>query len=232
MKTLGILGGMGPLATSDFYRKVIDLTPAQDDPDHIAVVMVANPRIPLRIAAWEGHGPSPVPALTVVARQLVAMGAGVIAMPCNTAHYWYAQLQAAVPHAQFLHIADEAMRAVAARHPQARHIGLLATHATVKMGLYQASTATFCPTGASILRLDDEAQNQCSASITAIKAGNLAQGAQALQPAVKALIAQGAEVIVLGCTELPLVMQSLSKAVPLIDATETLAQAAIAACNT
>lgn len=231
MRILGILGGMGPLATSDFYRKVIDLTPAQDDPDHIAVMMVANPRIPLRIPAWEGRGLSPVPALAAGAQQLAALGASVIAMPCNTAHFWHDELQAAVPTTQFLHIAEEAMRAVAMQHPHVQRIGLLATHATVHMGLYQASTATCCPPGALILELDDAVQGCATASIAAIKAGDLLQGAQALQPAVDALIAQGAQVIVLGCTELPLVMQALEAAVPLVDATQTLAQAAVLACR-
>jgi aspartate racemase len=230
MKTLGILGGMGPLATSDFYRKVIDLTPAQDDPDHVPVVMVANPRIPLRIAAWEGRGASPVPALATSAQQLVALGAQVIAMPCNTAHFWHAQLQAAVPTAQFLHIADEAMRALARMHPQVQRIGLLATHATVQMGLYQASTVSFGPQGASILRIEPNVQAFSTESIAAIKAGDLLRGTHALQPAIDALCAQGAQAIVLGCTELPLVMQHLRSPVPLIDATETLARAAIAAC--
>jgi aspartate racemase len=231
MKTLGILGGMGPLATSDFYRKLIDLTPAQDDPDHIPVVMVANPRIPLRIAAWEGRGPSPVPALIEGARQLAALGAGVIAMPCNTAHFWHEQLQASVPEAKFLHIADEAISSLAGTHPNLRNLGLLATHATVQMGLYQAACGKTAAEGITILPVSPLEQACSTESIAAIKAGDLPRGAKALQPALDALFARGAQAIVLGCTELPLVMPMLASALPLIDATETLGRAAIAACS-
>ena len=93
-KTIGILGGMGPLATADLFRKITLLTDASCDNDHIRVYIDSNARIPDRTAAILSGGTNPVPEMTSALRHLEACGADCIIMPCNTAHYFLPQLQA------------------------------------------------------------------------------------------------------------------------------------------
>ncbi|MEV5281501.1 aspartate/glutamate racemase family protein [Streptomyces sp. NPDC052811] len=89
--TLGVLGGMGPLATADFYRKLVERTPARADQGHLPVLIWAYPHVPDRSAALLGEGPSPVPAL-VEDRWSQCVGAACVAIPCNTAHAYADQL--------------------------------------------------------------------------------------------------------------------------------------------
>ncbi|MEM6545430.1 MAG: aspartate/glutamate racemase family protein, partial [Pseudomonadota bacterium] len=97
MKTVGIIGGMGPEATVDLMSRVIALTPATDDADHIPMLVDNNSQVPSRIAALlEGTGTSPEPVLIAMAERLQHMGAQLLAMPCNTAHHYHQAVQAAV----------------------------------------------------------------------------------------------------------------------------------------
>jgi aspartate racemase len=228
MRTLGIIGGMGPLATHDFYRKLIELTPAAEDAQHIPVVMVANTLIPNRIAAWEGRGPSPLPALITAARQCVESGARVLAMPCNTAHFWFEDMARAVPQARFLHIADEALRACPQQAATPLKLALTGTHATVAMGLYQAAALRL---GMQVQWIDvHEVQPAVTAAIASVKAGRIEQAVGEYQRALDTLQSAGAQAVVMGCTELPVIAHAMRSDVPMIDATETLARACIAAC--
>src|SRR5690606_28553292 len=92
---LGVLGGMGPLATVDFLSKLIEETAAGRDDDHVPVVVYSVPQIPSRPAAIVSGGPSPLPAMLDGVRTLKGAGATVLAIACNTAHYWYDDLAAA-----------------------------------------------------------------------------------------------------------------------------------------
>ncbi|KPF67757.1 hypothetical protein IP84_12560 [beta proteobacterium AAP99] len=228
MKTLGIIGGMGPLATHDFYRKLIELTPAAEDAQHIPVVMVANTLIPNRIAAWEGRGPSPLPALVAAARQCVESGARVLAMPCNTAHFWFEDMARAVPQARFLHIADEALRACTSGDGLPLRLALTGTHATVAMELYQSAAVRLAM---NVQWIDVTAvQPSVTAAIASVKAGGIKQAVAEYQGALDVLQSAGAQAVVMGCTELPVIAGAMRSDVPLIDATETLVRACIAAC--
>ncbi len=230
MKTLGIVGGMGPLATHDFYRKVIEATPALDDPQHIPVVMIADTQIPLRIAAWEGRGESPLPALNRAALHCVNAGATVLAMPCNTAHFWFdAMVKALPPDVQFLHIADETLRAMQHEYSNAKRVALTGTHVTLAMNLYPEAAARV---GHEIDWLLPAAAQQAliTQAIAAVKAGQLNEAIGRYQAAVNLHVAQGAQAIVMGCTELPVLASSITCNVPLIDATGCLARACVAQC--
>jgi aspartate racemase len=229
MKTLGIIGGMGPLATHDFYRKVIEATPAADDPQHIPVVMVADTQIPLRIPAWEGRGPSPLPALIVAAQRCVAAGAQVLAMPCNTAHFWFAEMAAAVPGATFLHIADETLRRVPTPSQGALRLGLTGTHVTLAMGLYQDAAVRLGLRIEWVLP-DAPTQTAITQAIADVKGGRIAAGADAFKLALTSMQAAGAQAVVLACTELPVLLPALQSDLQLIDATQCLANACVAAC--
>ncbi len=134
-KVLGVLGGMGPLATVDFLRKLIEETPAARDEDHIPVVAWSVPQIPDRPAAIAGNGASPLPALLDGIRTLKQAGAVAIAIPCNTAHYWYDDMvrEGGLP---IIHIADAALAELAAQRIKGTTIGLIATKGTLADGFF------------------------------------------------------------------------------------------------
>jgi aspartate racemase len=234
LKTLGIVGGMGPLATADFYYKVIEARPAADDPQHIPVVMVADTQIPLRIPAWEGSGESPLPALRKAAAQCVAAGATVLAMPCNTAHYWYeAMVQDLPPHVRFIHIAEATLAEMKQANATLKHIALTGTHVTVDMNLYP-DAAKRVGHQVQWLLPDAAQQLQINEAIWKVKAGRIEEAVTLYQHTLDAMSQQGAQAIVMACTELPVIasrMKSRMKStLPLIDATACLARACVAAC--
>ena len=217
---IGVLGGMGPLATADFLAKLAHATPATCDQDHFPVTVDSTPQIPDRVAALEGRGADPLPDLAAAARRLHAAGCDLIAMPCNTAHLWYERL-AALSALPMVHIAD----AVAARLGDARAVGLIGTSATLAHGLYQkrigAGKRWLLPDAAEMRELVEP-------GIVAVKTGDLATGKALLGQAVRQLAARGADAVVLACTEIPLVVGASDVATPLIDATLELARHTIA----
>lgn len=225
MKTfprIGVLGGMGPLATADFLAKLAHATLGTRDQDHFPITVDSTPQIPDRVAALEGRGDDPLPALVAAAR-LHSAGCALIAMPCNTAHLWYDRLAArtALP---IMHIAD----AVDHELGSVRRVGLLATTATLQYRLFPARLGE----AREWLYPDPfELENFVMPGIAAVKAGNLARGRSLLGEAAKRLAARGAEVLVLGCTEIPLVVESGDVDVPLVDATRALARHTIASAR-
>ena len=226
-KVIGVLGGMGPAATADFYQKIIRATPATSDQDHLQVLIFSNPQVPDRTAAIRGEGPDPLPALVAGAQVLVRGGADLIAIPCVTAHYFYDALQRAIA-VPILHLVGETVTAVLTCHPGVRRVGLLATTGTLQARLFDAF---FEPRGLEILRPDPEIQ--AAAVMEAIYRVK-AEGAhpvpqQQIREAAGHLIQRGAEVVVAGCTEVPLLLQDGDLSVPVVDATLVLAEAAVRA---
>jgi len=226
-KVIGVLGGMGPAATADFYQKIIRATPAKSDQDHLQVLIFSNPQVPDRTAAIRGEGPDPLPALVAGAQVLVRGGADLIAIPCVTAHYFYDALQRAIS-VPILHLVGETVTAVLTRHPGARRVGLLATTGTLQARLFDAF---FEPRGLELLRPDPE--DQAAVVMEAIYRVK-AEGAhsalrQCIRGAAERLIKRGAEVVVAGCTEIPLLLQDGDLSVPVVDATLVLAEAAVRA---
>lgn len=220
---IGVLGGMGPLATADFLAKLAHATPASCDQDHYPVTVESAPQIPDRVAALEGRGADPLPALVAVAKRLADAGCEVIAMPCNTAHLWHARLaaQSAVP---VLHIAD----AVAARVGGGRRLGLIGTTATLASGLYQTHLGDRF---VWLLPTEAEMQGGVMPGVAAVKRGDMQQAAALLLPVVQRLAGQGVDALVLACTEIPLVITGADVPVPLVDATDALAHATVAAAR-
>lgn len=223
---VGVLGGMGPLATIDFMHKMLRATPAAADQEHVPVVVSSIPQVADRTAAFRGEGDSPLPAMLASGRRLVDAGAGLIVMPCNTAHLWWDALAPALGR-PMLHLVDAALaETVALAGPGAR-IGLLATDATVASGLYPNRT----PAGSGLQWLLPTAAEMLDGvmpGIAAVKRGELDAGRAALQPVARALARRGAQALVLGCTEIPLVLDAASAGLPVVDATAALARRAVA----
>ena len=221
---LGVLGGMGPLATLDFLRKLLDAPPARADQEHLPVVTASIPQIPDRTAAFRGLGESPLPALIAIGERLKRAGAGLVVMPCNTAHLWFEPLQQALD-LPMLHLVDAALdETVALVRPGAR-VGLLGTAATVESRLYtdrrDDGLAWLLPTA-------DEMDTLVMPGIEAMKAGDMAAATALLQRAAGALAGRGAEALLLGCTEIPLVLDNANAPVPVVDATAALARRCVA----
>jgi aspartate racemase len=214
---------MGPLATVDFLHKLVRATPAQSDQDHVPLLVRFCPEVPDRIAALQGHGTSPLPALLQAARALQDAGAQCLVMPCNTAHAWHEAIarELTIP---FLHIADSALAATA--HLQARgRPGLLATDGTLAARIYHR------PATQPLSWLEpnnDELQQWVMPAVRAVKAHDIDHARALLLRAVQALRKRGAGAIVMACTEIPIALQGCDLLLPTIDATEELARACVA----
>ena len=222
---IGVLGGMGPAATADFFQKLIQATPARADQDHLKVLIFSNPHIPDRTAAIRGEGPDPLPALVATAEALIRGGADFLTMPCVTAHRFFDGLQAAVA-IPILHLVRETAGAAAAEHPALRRFGLLATSGTVQSRLFEAA---FEPRGLAILTCEPEVQaSRVMEAIYAVKQGESPERARRLiREAAAHLQERGAEAIVAGCTEIPLLLRDGDLPVPVLDPTWNLARAAV-----
>ena len=223
-KVVGVLGGMGPLATADFYAKLVRRTPARTDQGHLHVIIDSNPKIPDRTDGLGGAGPDPTPHLVAAARSLERAGAELIAMPCNSAHAYLAAIRKAV-RVPVLDIMEEVAAAAAAGTPRPRAVGLLAAPGTIRARLYHRALGA---RGFEVVDTTPVEEAGVEAAIKAVKAGDLGAGVRRrVREAAAALIRRGADVIVLGCTELPLVMSAHDVPVPVLDGTEILAAAAV-----
>jgi len=203
MKTVGILGGMGPEATILLMQKVMAAVPARDDADHVPLLVHQNPQVPSRIKALiEGGGEDPGPTLARMARDLAAGGAQALAMPCNTAHH-YAPAVREATGLPFLDMLD--LTAAHLTDAGARRVGMLASPATRLAGVFDAP---FAARGLTPVFLGDDA-----ALLSVIRAVKAGEPLAALRPRLRAeaesLLAQGADHLLVACTELSLMTDAL-----------------------
>lgn len=222
---LGVLGGMGPAATADFYRKLIEATPAARDQDHIPVVVVADPRIADRSQAIERGAESDVFAgMLERLRYLEAVGVDAIAMPCNTAHFWLPRLrkETTIP---FISLVQAATQDARRRHPSGSTALILGTSATIKSRIYDADLGR---TGFSVVLPTQKQQELVNQVIALVKAGELDPAATIFEESATSWRAQ-ADVVLLACTELPLAAGRILRAHPtFIDTTAALVSACVA----
>lgn len=223
-KTIGIIGGMGPLATADLFQKIIRLTDANRDQDFPHIVVDCNTDIPDRTAAILSGGENPVPQLVRSAHTLEAGGADVLIMPCNTAHWFYEALckETNLPVLHMLRLTAEHLD-----YEGVGTVGLLATDGTIQTGIYET---LFADHGIKVIKPDVDGQRHVMSAIyDGVKAGNLdAIDVSALRHLLNAMIDQGVERFVLGCTELPIVFSECDLPYPVADPTQILAAAAVA----
>jgi aspartate racemase len=196
---LGIMGGMGPAATAEFLRRLIEATPAQRDQDHLHVLVDNDPSVPDRTAALLGEGPDPTPHLVTMATRLAGAGAQLLVMPCNTASAFATRLAAeiSVPLLRW----DVAVAAgLAQRRPGIARLGLLATSGTLASGVYDDALARV---GVEVVAPAGAAQERVMGLIRARKSGVPGRRlVDELHEAATDLRAAGAEDILLACTEL------------------------------
>lgn len=230
MRLLGVLGGMGPGATADVLTKIIECTPALRDQDHIPVLVRCVPQIPDRSEALLGGGPSPEAALRRGAAALRRSGVEVLAIACNTAHHWYEAVRSAAgPRVETLHIADAVAAAALERLPAGGAVGVLATRGALASAFHQRRLLA---AGLRPLVPSAEAQaDYVDRAIALAKAGDWAEAGRAARSAVEAMRAQGADLILLACTELPLALRGAGFAPDLIDSNLALARACVRAAS-
>ena len=227
-KTIGILGGMGPYATADLFRKIVTLTDAAADSDHIRVYIDSNSAIPDRTSAILHGGPDPLPEMISALRHLEACGADCLILPCNTAHFFLPQLQA-LTETPFLNMPDITAGSCA-RHFPGKRAAILATSGTLETGLYDRALSG---KGVPFLHPDEKQQETLMHLIyDVVKAGRPMEPERtAWNALLESLRAAGADYFILGCTELPLLAERLAVPGPFIDPTEELAKEAIRFCG-
>ena len=224
-KTVGVLGGMGPAATLDFFGRVLARSEAARDRDHIRLIIDCNPQVPDRNVGAQAGEPTTGEVLAQMARGLVAAGAQLLVMPCNAAHACAADIRAAVavPFIDMIEVTADAGAAAA------RTVGVLAADGALDAGLYQSA---FAARGVAVLTPEAPQQARFMSLLHRIKAGDVGAASRAeMQALAQSLIGRGAEAIVAGCTEVPLVLDASDLTVPLVNCTEVLAQATVAAAR-
>lgn len=223
-RVIGILGGMGPEATLDLYLNIIRLTPVKRDQDHIRVLIYSNPKIPDRTLAIEDAGESPVPSLIESARILEKGGAGIIAMPCNAAHYYLPEIQREIS-IPIIDMVEEATRRLCLFSPTPRRVGLIATIGTILSSVYSKSLSK---KGISLVLPKMEDQRQIQEAIDQVKVGVYDRATkETFQRAGYKLMREGAELVILGCTEVPLAFNASEVDYPVLNPTRVLAEAAV-----
>ena len=223
--TIGVIGGLGPEATLDFFAKVLKATPAKRDQDHLHLIINNNPKVPNRNEAIAGTGPSAGPALAQSAVALEAAGADLLVMPCNTAHAFAADIRAATK-LPFMSLIEETVREAKTQHPQLKKIGILAASGCLQAGLYRDA---FAEVGVETLELSGASLERFMSALYDVKAGNKEAARAVFLELAETLIAEGAEALVAGCTEVPLVLKVEDFEVPLLESTDILAHAVVRA---
>jgi len=199
-KTVGIIGGMGPDATVDLMQRIIKLTPAIDDADHIHCIIDNNPKIPSRIKAIiEGIGEDPGPCMAAMAQRLEACGADVLAIACNTAHHYFQRIQNAV-RIPVIHMIDAVLDQIRKIDPDCRQVGILASPAIRITKIYEQK---FTPANIKIIFPDPDFQQTLFRVIKKIKAGNTDESVhKSYQKVCCHLAGKGVDLAIIGCTEL------------------------------
>lgn len=223
-RILGVLGGMGPAASVAFLARVQALTPAAGDEDHVRVIVDINPQVPNRHTQPEAAGQ----ALGEMAQALKTAGAQVLAMPCNTAHAHADAIRAAgLP---FIDMVAETARAAAGTG--ARRVGVLATPGGMRLYAEALGAEGLGAEGLAMVAPSPAEQERFMQVVFAVKAGDVGPGQRAaMRDLAQALIAAGAEAVIGGCTEVPLLLDQADISAPLIDSAEVLAQACVVACR-
>jgi aspartate racemase len=219
MRRIGILGGMGPEATILMQQRLLDAVAAEDDSDHIPLLIDMNPQVPSRIAHLiEGTGGDPAPVLAEMARRLETGGAEALAMPCNTAHSYAASITAAVEIPLLNMVTLSAERAGPGK------VGILASPATRITGVFDTALAKV---GATPVWLTDDAP--LLHAIRIIKAnGATVEARNILRAASEDLLAMGAETQLVGCSEFSLIAEAASAEARVIDTLDILVEAVVA----
>ena len=228
MKRLGILGGMGPAASAEFVNRLIQQTPATCDQEHIPFVLWNEPQTPDRSTSMRAGNDYPLPYLQEGILSLKSIGCEYIVIPCNSAHYWYDDLNKL--NIPILHIVDSVIDELKSLDILNQTIGVMGTQGTIEYGIYQLrleSQGWKC-----IVPNSAEMDYFVQPAIDFIKAGKITEAHYLLVKVIDILISRGAKAVVLGCTELPLAVRELEQnGIPLVNSIDSLVKKAIFHAN-
>lgn len=216
-KTIGILGGMGPEASAYMFKLIIKHTRAAQDQDHLPCILLSLPQIPPRTDAILGKGPSPAPLLIEGTHRLKAAGADFIIMPCITAHYFLPEV---LPHSPlpFVNLIEETSDWITLNFPQFKTIGLVASSGTIISRLFHQSLKKVGRKVIHPSQLEQTEVMEAIFGVGGIKAGTTTgKPKETIIKIAHLLIEKGAEAIIAGCTEVPLVLSPGDIPVPLIE---------------
>lgn len=227
LKTIGVLGGMGPEAGARFLEEIIKACGAGRDQDHPPVILCSLPQVPDRTEAILHGGPDPVPALRHGLSVLARAGADFAAISCISAHYFWPRFAPRSPLPLFSLI-DETLTALQRMRPSPKRIGLLATTGTIRSGIL---ARPFEAIGFRVVLPPAASQARIMTAIygrKGIKAGITAgPPREALREAAGELVRAGAQAVLAGCTEIPLVLRAGDLPVPFLDPMVIGARAAV-----
>lgn len=217
---IGIIGGMGPLATVDLFDKIVRLTEAEKDQEHLPIVIVNTPEVPDRTKAILEGGSDPTPYLMDAALRLKAAGADFLIVPCNNSHHFLEKLSLPLPLLSMIEVTADRLK-----DEGVKVAAILATSGTLASDLYQKALAA---RGIKSVAPDSVAQKEVMKVIyDVIKAGRFDYDPTPLQKIIADLEEKGATRLILGCTELPLAVKKFGILGHFIDPTVELAKAAI-----
>ncbi|HPE36526.1 MAG TPA: amino acid racemase [Spirochaetales bacterium] len=224
---IGIIGGMGPLATAELFKKLTLAVRAPGDSGHPRVIVDSDPSIPDRTEHILGTGPDPLPALMASARRLTQAGATLCVVASVTAHAYLDGLRAAV-HCEFMSAFDALKDHLSAKYPAVKRIGVLATTGAIKAELFERHVPEL-----RVHYSDAEAQERFVMEAIygpqGIKAGNVGdEPRRLLKQAAARLIARGADLVVVACAEMSLVLGQADVSVPLVDPMQCLVDRLVA----
>lgn len=225
-KTLGVIGGLGPGATAHFMNLVTDMTDAAIDQEHVEMIVFSSPSIPDRTRhILDNRAPNPLPQMLAIGQKLAALGAEQIAIPCVTAHYFYDALESGIPVSIINGVQETVLHL---KNNGITKVGIMATDGTVASGIFHRELQKH-----GMIPIVPSAQHQ--KDVMHIIFGNIKAGKKAemdrFQAAAADLRQQGAEAIILGCTELSLVKRDNPIGPGFIDAMEILAQQSVLRCD-
>jgi len=228
-KRIGIIGGMGPEATILLMMRIMKLTPAKDDSDHVPLIIDNNTQVPSRIKALiENSGEDPGPILQQMAVQLESNGAQALAMPCNTAHYYANQIKEVV-NVPFLNMLDLCAGQLSASLGKNKTVGVLGSPAVMKLKLFDDA---FAKQDIAVIYPQD--QTALLSAIRAIKSDSQDLMARSIfQNGCRELADRGADILLIGCSEFSIINDTVPATLQYLDAIDVLAQSVVDfACRT
>lgn len=223
VRTLGIIGGMGPLATVDLFKRIVLSTEASCDQEHIHILIDNNTSIPDRTAYILGRGENPREYLVKSAKKLEAMGADFLIMPCNTAHYFYEDIKRNIS-IPFLSMIEETAKYIKHKYADETKVGLLATEGTCSAHVYDD---VFSDYGIEIIKPADEMQIHITRLIYGIKAGKYDMNLDDYYSTLDEMKKRGVNIFILGCTELSAALNMFNLKGDYVDAVDVLVASAI-----
>ncbi len=222
MKTIGIIGGMGPLATIDIFNKIVRNTQVEKDQDHIPILINNNPQIPDRTKSILSQGISPVDEIIKSGKKLEAIGADFLIIPCNTSHYYIQEIEEAF-NIPLLNMIELTVKEV--KKEKIKKVAVLGTEGTLRTKIYQDKLDEYKIEYVDIKEEDYPLLSYVIYDV--VKAGNFSEDIKDFKKLLDSLMEEGVESLILGCTELPVLFEKYKLNYNFIDPTEILAREAI-----